>query len=778
MDHHGVTPTARPSNRLVTLASVAALAIGTLVPTAFAETTGGSAELQRSQQEEPQEQQEDGQEEGEARPSEGVVDERVMVIGDRANLSDIPGSAHLLSREDLERHVRAFDDIHAYLRQVPGINIQEEDGYGLRPNIGMRGTGVERSGKITLMEDGVLIAPAPYASPSAYYFPVAGRMEGIEVRKGSSQIKYGPRTNGGALNLMSTSIPSRLRIRADVAGGSDRTGRAHVWVGDGRENFGWLLETYQISTRGYKELDGPRESTGFEIQDYLAKARFNTDTTADVYQEVEVKLAAYRQVSDETYLGLTEEDFRTNPIRRYAGSQEDVFRSDHQQVQARWFLAPTDAVDVTVLGYRNDFARNWYKLQSINRVGIADVLEDPSRFAGELAIAKGADSGADALKVRANNREYYSHGVQGIVGVRFEPRGVYNELEIGLRYHEDQEDRLQHEDGFRMEEGVMELTSRGAPGSQANRLADAEAWALFVQDQVNLGNWNVVPGVRYERVDLVRTDFATDDPDRTAPDRVRENELNVVIPGVGISYAASADLTVFGGIHKGFAPPGPGSTEETEAEESLNYELGLRASSHSASVELAAFYTDYANLLGADTLSAGGTGTGELFNGGQARVVGLEASGSLDLATLLDRDMLAAPVSLDYTFTDGEFRNSFDSDYEPWGSVDVGDELPYLPRHQVHAAVGLRRGSWAADLEAVYQDRMRTEAGDGPIRPDRGTDSYLVVNLSGDYRLQSGLQLFAGVQNLTDREYVVARRPAGARPGLPRTFTGGVRLDF
>ena len=163
------------------------------------------------------------------------------------------------------------DDIHDFLRQVPGVNIQEEDGYGLRPNIGMRGSGVDRSSKITLMEDGVLIAPAPYAAPSAYYFPTAGRMESLEIRKGSSQIKYGPRTNGGVLNLISSSIPPDFGLKTSLSVGADSVRRLTAKVGNSAQNFGWMVETYQIENDGFKQLDGGGD-TGFKVEDYLARS--------------------------------------------------------------------------------------------------------------------------------------------------------------------------------------------------------------------------------------------------------------------------------------------------------------------------------------------------------------------------------------------------------------------------------------------------------------------------------------------------------------------------
>lgn len=708
--------------------------------------------------------------------AELTIKERVMVVGDPAAIRDIPGSAHFITRSQMDEKKTLFGDIHRILRQVPGVNMQDEDGFGLRPNIGLRGSGSERSSKITLMEDGVLVAPAPYAASSAYYFPTAGRMSAIEIRKGSSQIKYGPRTNGGALNLVSTPIPSDLGINARITGGEHSTGRLQLQVGDSQRNYGWLLETYQIQTGGFKKLDNGGD-TGHEIQDYMAKFRLNSDPDASVYQSLEVKLGKTKQVSDETYLGLTDDDFRTDPLRRYAASQEDVFRSEHDQYQLRYFASLTSSIDFTAVAYRNEFFRNWYKLQSIAGTKLSKMFGDPEKYADVLAIAKGSNSDVNALKLRANSRNYYGQGVQTVFGWRPSIGAATNQVEFGLRYHEDQEDRLQHEDGYQMVDGLMSLTKRGAAGSQSNRISDARAWAVFVQDQIQWGRWSIVPGVRFESIELVRTDYSKTDPSRSSPTRVRTNELTIAVPGIGLGYDISPEMRIFGGVHKGFAPPGPGTDEFTEAEESINYELGARFDRRGVGFELTTFLNDYSNLLGADTLASGGTGTGDLYNGGEVGVRGLEATASYQIA-LPDSPILSIPMRGTYTYTDASFENSFDSKYGPWGTVEEGDKLPYIPEHQFALGIGVELSSWRASLDASYNSQMRTTASQGPIDALIATDSFFVWDFSTEVDLRRGVAVFGAVQNLTNSAYIVARRPYGARPSLPRTLVAGVQLDF
>src|SRR6056297_576981 len=160
----------------------------------------------------------------------------VTIIGSAEAARDIGGSAHFVGPEELERF--RYGDIHRILRSVPGVYLQDEDDFGHRPNIGIRGSGQDRSSRIAVLEDGVLIAPAPYSAPAAYYFPNVRRMYAVEVLKGPSSIPVGPRTIGGAINLLSTPIPDELGATGDFFYGQNDTQDAHFVGGGSDERFG------------------------------------------------------------------------------------------------------------------------------------------------------------------------------------------------------------------------------------------------------------------------------------------------------------------------------------------------------------------------------------------------------------------------------------------------------------------------------------------------------------------------------------------------------------
>ncbi len=706
--------------------------------------------------------------------------EITVMTGGNSGIDDIPGSVAYLSPKTLSKF--SYTDINRTLRAVPGINLQEEDGFGLRPNIGLRGTGTERSSKITIMEDGVLMAPAPYSAPAAYYFPTIGRMQAVEILKGSSQIKYGPYTTGGAINLISTQIPEELAARVELLAGSYGGRNVHAYVGNSHKNVAYLGEAYIFGSDGFKTLDNGG-NTGFIRQDYLGKIRVNTNPDARIYQSLTFKFGQVLETSNETYLGLTQEDFNQTPYRRYYGSQKDQINVRQQQLALTHQIKFSEQFKITTTAYRNNLHRNWYKLTKVTdstgtATGITAILDNPQAYPEALAIIKGQTStNPDALDVKANNRTYYSQGIQTVLSSNYTTGNWQHMPEVGLRLHQDQMDRYQWVDEYAMNEGVMMLTKAGTPGTESNRIEGASAFAAYLQYKLKYGNLTLVPGLRYENILLSRQDYGKNDPDRTGTDlQERSNRVAVWIPGVGIDYRFNPYISSFAGVHKGFSPPG--SKEGTKPEESINYEWGVRLNKAALSGEMVLFVNDYSNLLGSDLAAAGGGGSNDLYNAGEVLTKGLEFRMSYDLLSRNLYTPFRLPLSVVYTYTDSRFQNSFDSENDSWGQVTAGDEFPYLAHHQLAFVTGLEHSKFSINLSGKYTSEMRTKPGQGVIPPNEKTDAWFVLDASTAYNLHTGIALFASVTNITNKVYLVSRRPAGLRPGMPRAFNIGIKANF
>ena len=78
-----------------------------------------------------------------------------------------------------------------------------------------------------------------------------------------------------------------------------------------------------------------------------------------------------------------------------------------------------------------------------------------------------------------------------------------------------------------------------------------------------------------------------------------------------------------------------------------------------------------------------------------------------------------------------------------------------------------------------YVDEARAEAGYGldSARPGASTAARSST-CPPAFDMTDRTSLFASVTNLTDQDYNVAFRPAGARPGAPRSWLAGVRFAF
>ena len=707
-----------------------------------------------------------------------IVVSSQQILGSKFKARNRTGSAYYISPEEIRR--LGYTDINRMLKAVPGVNMYEEDGFGLRPNISLRGTKAERSERISIMEDGVLAAPAPYSAPAAYYFPNVARMEAIEVLKGSSQVQYGPFTTGGAINLVSTPIPNSFSGKANISYGSKNTFKSHTSVGSSWKHFGYMVEYLRYQSDGFKKYED-HAAKGFKRNDIIAKIRVKTDHVKGVNHALELKFGYADENSDETYVGLSADDFKKTPFLRYAGSQMDKLKTDHRQWVATYLLTFSNKLKITTNAYYNYFHRNWYKLNDVRagitskeKRSIADVLVDPETNIRYFDILTGkTDREEEALLVRANNRTYRSRGIQTRAEYRFNLNEFFFDLEFGLRYHADEEDRFQWDDSYSMKNKKMVLFMEGIHGTNANRVTSANALAGYLLAKLRYDAWTVTAGLRYEDVDLLKKDYTKEDLARSGKVRIETpNHARVLIPGVGLHYQLMPAASVFFGIHKGFAPPSAELYQKPES--SVNMELGTRVAIGNFWAELIGFYNNYSNMLGSDLAASGGAGTLEQFNVGEARVKGAEFL--VQYQPLPKNCNVRLPLQVSYTYTDTEIRNSFES--HSWGNVVRGDEIPYIFKHALNMQLGIECKWFYANIGARYNSDMRTSPGQGTIAEREKVPANLIFDASLNVFVNKYLTVRLNAINLTNRVYLTSRHPAGLRAGHPFGIYAGANVQF
>lgn len=713
-----------------------------------------------------------------------TADETVTIYGNSSNAEAATGAAQYIGEEELAKFV--YSDIQRVIRQVPGVSVQVEDGYGLRPNISIRGVATERSGRITLLEDNILIAPAPYSAPSAYYFPTMGRMSAVEVVKGPAAITQGPYTIGGALNMVSTPIPTTQSGQITLEAAQDATYRVHANVGDKLDNgFGYLLEAHQWQSDGFQTIDRSDTNTGLDVTDLTAKLAY---APTDSAHSVELKLQVTEQDSEQSYLGLTDNDFAQNSTRRYGVSELDNIHTEHSQVILRYGYEFNANLNFTATAYNNQHERNWFKTEGIDLDGSASAEDfSSSSWANVIAALNNneslngvstsqlqgildgnIDTPEGSIQIRSNAREYFSRGIQ--FGLYWDKTigEVKHQLELGVRVHEDQEDRLQRNSTYQQINGQLQLNDLGELGNAGNRIQEADALAVHIYDRIEFGKWILTPGIRFEDIQQKRTRF-NDGEMRTFRDD-RENDTQVVLPGLGALYKIDESFTLVAGAHKGFTAPSnsPGVREE----EAINYELGFRFANNILNAEAIYFLSDYDNLLGECTASSGSDcEIGDAFNGDAATVQGIEFVLKTELTEF---NGISVPLNITYTFIDSEFDTDI-ADTAFFGDVSKGDSIPYIPENQGQLSIGLEGNNWSAYINGVYVDQVCVRASCAEFEK---TDGSFTVDISGNYQVSNDLKLFARIENLTDEQDIVSRQPYGARPNKTQTFSVGAQYSF
>ena len=677
---------------------------------------------------------------------------RVDVIGNQQQILNTPSSATIIEQQELKSsHVYTTNEA---LRKAPGVVVRDEEGFGMRPNIGIRGLNPTRSTKVLLLEDGIPVTYAPYGANESYYHPTIDRFSSIEVLKGASQIKFGPLTAGGVINYITPNAPEKFGGHISATGGNRDYLNTKINVGGNGMLFDYT----------HKEGDGARDNTHSNIEDV------NFKITKELNEDHAITLRAnwFTESSQVSYSGITQREFN-NFGGEYNPFQHDDFETTRYGLSATHDWQINSNAILTTNLYYSYFDRDWWRQQSTT------ALNSVAGGAGCAAFATAringlATNGDTCQGNQGRLRTYNTYGVEPRLTVTH----AWGELEMGAKAHfEDQE---------RKQKNGTSSTARTGTLSENNQ-RETDAYSGFVSNRFDIGQFSVTPAIRYEHIENTRKNGRTA---TVAIPTKGDDTLDEWIPGIAVAYNPNERLTVFAGVHEGFAPPRTedlistaGGSVDVDAEKSTNWELGFRAKpSSNASIEATAFYNDFKNLI-----AVGSVASNVALSQGEATFAGLELAGRYDFDGGFYSRL--AYTWLPVAKQDAPFRQV--SNNAIVGGSKDGNRQPYAPKNTLTAALGYKINNWDAQVEAVHVGKQFSDFAETGAVPNSALGltgqigeiaSYTIFNAALSYKYAPyNTTFFATAKNLFDKDYITDRT-RGILTGSPRLIQVGARYDF
>lgn len=709
------------------------------------------------------------------------------VIGTGPNaLAHIPGSGRVITKEDLERNHRLT--INEALREVPGVNVRDEDGFGLRPNIGIRGLNPTRSTKVHIMEDGVPIMLMPYGDASSYYFPPLFRFDRIEVLKGSGQLLFGPQSIGGVMNLITRMPSTTPEGHFQVTGGNLSYANTHFDYGGMWGKNGYLLDVTHF------QGTSPRF---FQNRVKVDDVSFKTVQELSDRTTILAKFNYYREDSNLGYQGITEKQWGEDAHHSPFHNDTMDFRRVGFHVAVNHMFTANLTATTNLFGHY--ISRDWGRqMQDANGIPGADCT-----VAGNCVTGNNLNATApDALPANGrfvNARKYWVYGMEPRFHLDHKVLGVNSEADFGVRYMSEQSERKQ----FINNSSGTGITCPASTGVGQNCLGEdtfrtTNAYALFFQNRFLVTDKiTITPGFRVEHVNYDQIDKRAN----TGNGTFSKTHITEVLPGIGVTYSPVKQYTLFAGVHRGFAPPQISDAIQSnvvvdlDAELSWNYELGLRGQpAHWLGFETTLFRMDFQNQIISQSV-AGGSGATNT-NAGRTAHTGIEFGTKMDLLDLAKgRQDKNEDIVLDVNYTwlgQAEFRGNRNSNITgaallPGESATFNtnnNRLPYAPKNMLTVGLGY------ANRNIGFDGRVETQCISDMFGDDRNTHNptpngqrgiirgWCIMNASANqYVKPLGTTFFVTGKNLLDQLYMVDRT-RGIYPGLPLMVQAGAKWTF
>lgn len=663
-----------------------------------------------------------------------------------------PGARTIVDRKQFEES--GASNIRDVLKQVPGVQVQDSNGTGgsdVSLNIGVRGLTSRLSPRSTVLMDGIPLAYAPYGQPQLSLFPLLlGNVEAVDVVRGAGSVRYGPQNVGGIINFVTRPIPDDftavLSSGAEIAGnnGNVKATPSFLLGGTNDDGLGAALLYSGLHGEGYRDSNDRTD-----IDDLILKGAYELSDTD--------KLAIqFHHYEGEGRMpgGLTTEEYAEDPYqstRRY-----DDFSGRRNDISLRYTHDDGD----------NNFELLTYYVDS---------------FRGSHVEQQGTGASAGLYRLTSAPRDYNYFGIEPRYSRLFELGGIDQEVTVGYRFLREESSEVAARTAFYDRASGIDPRGLASPTYQTSD-GGTIAHAFYIDDKVEIGNWTITPGVRYEIIST-HNDVTNFSGGKVTSALYPEIDASEALPTLSVAYQVNDSWTVFANAGVSFGPQQysqlASTTEGLHPEKATTYEIGTHYEGDSWSAELTAFNIDFDKEL---YLGRTIVGEGIWTDLGATLHRGVEFAGRYDLGSLapvLDGLSLSAT----YTYTEATYQAG------PFN----GRDLPFYSRHVGSVGARYQYEDWVFNADVFAQSKQHSPgtAAEGatyvtdedPTGRLGDIPGYATVNLRIAYQPQDNKNapvLAFGVKNLFDKEYFTRSTDnnGGKFVGQPRTFFVNASVTF
>jgi outer membrane receptor protein involved in Fe transport len=656
------------------------------------------------------------------------VSDQIVVSAARAEirLSDAPGSTVFLSQTDLSSTpALTIDDM---LSQVPGFSLFRRSGSRtLNPTsqgVSLRGLGSSAASRSLVLEDGIPLLD-PFGGWVEWDRIPRTELSDVEVFRGGASDLYGSNAMGGVVQFI-TRRAQAPALSVETSYGNQRTPDLSLWAGTaaGKWDFGVGADLFR--TDGYILVPlGQRGIIDTAANSEHAALDFNVGHKIGSDGRVFLRGSLF----DESRNNGT--PVQTNDTHIGAGA----IGIDKQ-------LGTNDSLTGRVYGDVQSYNQNFSSIAASRETeSLTDIQHVPAQELGGVAQwthvlgrSQTLIGGADLLEVMgASDEQLFTSGTH---------------------------------------------TQNKVSGGRQRTLG------LFGEDIMRIHQkWTVIVGMRFDRWsnldgELVCTGFskACAPPLSIFPDR----DYTAFSPRVSVLRALTKNVAATASGYRAFRAPTLNelyrsfrqgntltlSNAALRSEQLTGGEAGLNLAGLDHKLELRStfFWSEIVDPDESVTLTTTpALITRERQNLGRTRSRGLE----LDGVAHLTQDI---QLSAGFDFTDATVVNYTASTTNP--SL-LGLDVPQIPRHQfTWEARYWNPSRLLLSLQGRFVGAQYDD--DQNLLP---LDRFYTMNLMVGRSLRHRVEVFAAVENLTDKRYMVARTPI-VNLGPPLLFRIGLRYDF